>query len=201
MTDTHTTRPKPANGPASGHRRIPRARLLRSFAYDALLVPTGVQVMADAVMGEQDTARGRWSRLARLRRPELPEATGERRPEVAVVFGLGLVSAVLGLLSWFLIMLWVMAVVRGPFYGFVEHGPFGPGTWGGPTKAGAWAVHAAVSVPIIVALPFVLRGIAALHAALVRRLHGLRAGWWVLPATIALCAGGLLFFWAWIEQL
>jgi hypothetical protein len=110
-------------------------------------------------------------------------------------------SSVLGLLNWFLLMLWVTAVVRGPFYGFVEHGPFGPGTWGGPTKAGAWAVHAALSVPIIVALPFVLRGLGLLHAALIRRLYGTTTGWWVLPATTVVCCGGAVFFWSWLQQL
>ncbi|TCC55171.1 hypothetical protein E0H73_36925 [Kribbella pittospori] len=191
MTDTQTTGGLPANRPLSGHRS---RRLLRSIGYDALLVPTGVLTMADAVMGEKDKAYGRWSKLARLQQQE-------RRPGTVSIFGHGFMSSVLGLLGWFLGLLWVMSVVRGPFYGFVEDGPFGPGTWGGPTKAGAWAVHAAVAVPIILALPFVLHGIAMLHLTLIRRLYGLRTGRWVLPATITVCAGGLLFFWAWIEQL
>ncbi|MFG1621715.1 hypothetical protein [Kribbella sp. NPDC049227] len=194
MTDTQTTGGMPANRPISGQRPRLISRLLLSIRYDALLVPTGVLTMADAVIGEHGKAYGRWSKLDPLQQQE-------RRPRAAAVFVHGLMSSVLGLLSWFLGLLWVMAVVRGPFYGFVEDGPFGPGTWGGPTKAGAWAVHAAVAVPIILALPFVLRGIALLHVALIRRLYGLRAGWWVLPATITVCAGGLLFFWAWIEQL
>lgn len=194
MTDSQTTGGIRPNRPLSWHRPGLISRLLRSIRYDALLVPTGALTMADAVMGDNDKAYGRWSKLARLQQQE-------RRPGAAAVFGHGLMSSVLGLLSWFLGLLWVMAVVRGPFFGFVEDGPFGPGTWGGPTKAGAWAVHAAVAVPIILALPFVLRGIALLHRALIRRLYGLRAGWWVLPATITVCAGGLLFFWAWIEQL
>jgi hypothetical protein len=93
-----------------------------------------------------------------------------------------------------------MAVVRGPFYGLVEDGPLGPGTWGGPTKAGAWAAHAAISVPIIVALLFAFRGIAWLHEALVRRLYG-PAGRWVLPATISVCVSGVMLTWSWIQQL
>ncbi|MFG1819430.1 hypothetical protein ACGFIF_37105 [Kribbella sp. NPDC049174] len=103
-------------------------------------------------------------------------------------------------MSWFLVVLLVMAVVRGAFYGVAEDGPFGPGTWGGPTKAGAWAAHAGISVPIIAALLVVFRGIGWLHAAFVRWLYGL-AGWWVLPATISVCAGGLLLIWSWIQQL
>ena len=125
---------------------------------------------------------------------------GTVRPRPGEVFGFGLVSSVLGVVSWFLVVLLGMAVVRGAFYGVVEDGPFGPGTWGGPTKAGAWAAHAAISVPIIAALLGVFRGIGWLHVALVRRLYGV-AGWWVLPATISVCAGGLLLIWSWIQQL
>ncbi|MEV8376541.1 hypothetical protein AB0P21_27605 [Kribbella sp. NPDC056861] len=111
------------------------------------------------------------------------------------------VSLALGLLGWFLVMMLVTAVVRGPFYGFVESGPYGDGTWGGPTKAGAWAVHAAVSVPIVVVLMFVLRGVGVLQAAAVRRLYGAVMSWLVLPATILLAAGGALFFYSWTQQL
>lgn len=194
MTDTQTTGGIHPSRPLPGRRPRLISRLLSSIRYDALLVPSGVLTMADAVMRDGDKAYDRWSKPARLQQQE-------RRPGIAAVFGHGLMSSILGLLSWFLGMLWVMAVVRGPFFGFVEDGPFEPGTWGGPTKAGAWAVHVAVAVPIILALPFVLRGIALLHVAVIRRLYGLRAGWWVLPATIAACAGGMLFVWAWIEQL
>ena len=112
------------------------------------------------------------------------------------MFGYGLLTAVLGLASWFLIMLAVLAVVRGPFWGFVEHGPVQPGTWGGPTRAGAWAVHGLIVVPCLAVLLAVLRGIAALHALLV---EGSRR--WVLPATIVLALGSLAFFWSWLQQL
>jgi hypothetical protein len=104
-------------------------------------------------------------------------------------------------LGWFLVMMLVTGVVRGPFYGFVESGPYGPGTWGGPTKAGAWAVHAAVSVPMVVVLLFVLRGIGLLQAAAVRWLYGAVTSRLVLPATILLAVGGALFFCSWTQQL
>ncbi|WP_145814279.1 hypothetical protein [Kribbella amoyensis] len=104
-------------------------------------------------------------------------------------------------MSWFLAFLLGVSVVRGPFYGLVEHGPFGPETWGGPTLAGAWAVHALVAVPVIAVLPFVLGGIGRLHAAAIRRAYGSAVAWWVLPATIVLTVGGLLFFVAWTRQL
>jgi hypothetical protein len=191
MTDTITTSKTPADRPLSGRRR--GLRLLRSIAYDVRLVVIGSQTMADAVTGQDRTAADRLAQLT----PSRPKRTG---PGAGELFGHGVISSVLGALSWFLVMLLVMAVVGGPFYGLVEDGPFGAGTWGGPTKAGAWAAHAAISVPIVVVLLFAFRGIAWLHDALVRRLYGL-AGRWVLPATISVCTGGVMLTWSWIQQL
>ncbi|MFB6718515.1 hypothetical protein ACFCV3_00055 [Kribbella sp. NPDC056345] len=162
----------------------------RQLWYGVRLVPIGIQAMADAIIGRPDDATARWRQV----HPE-HKASG------VAVFGAGLASAVLGLMSWFLLILLLMSVIRGPFYGLVEPGPYGPGTWGGPTRAGAWAVHAAVSIPIIVLIPFVLRGIAALQAALIRQVYGVSTARWVLPATIVVCGGGMLFFWSWVQQL
>jgi len=161
--------------------------------YSLRLVPIGIQTMADAIIDRPDDATRRWQRL----RPEL----AGRPARGLTVFGAGLASAVMGLMSWFLLLLFVTAIVRGPFYGLVEHGPYGAGTWGGPTRAGAWAAHAAIALPIIVLIPFALRGISLLHGALLRRVYGLSAAKWVLPATILFCAGGMWFFWSWIQQL
>lgn len=174
MTDV-LTRPTTSAPP----RRI--RGLWRSVRYDALLVPVGVLAMADAVLGEEETA---------ARRLEMRPASSAR------TFGYGLLSAVLGLTSWFVMLLAVLAVVRGPFWGFVEHGPVEPGTWGGPTRAGAWAAHGLIAVPCIAVFLAVLHGIAVLQRLLA---DGSRR--WVLPATIAVTAGSLAFFWSWLQQL
>ncbi|RZT07375.1 hypothetical protein EV649_8081 [Kribbella sp. VKM Ac-2569] len=144
-----------------------RRPLGRSLVYGALLVPVGVQTMADAMLGEEETAVRRWRRLG---------ARDVQSMSNARTFGYGLLSAVLGLTSWFVMLLMVLAVVRGPFWGFVEHG--------------------LIAVPGIVVFLFVLRGIAALQTLLVQ---GTRR--WVLPATIVLAAGSLAFFWSWLQQL
>lgn len=158
-----------------------------SLVYGALLVPVGVQAMADAMLGEQETAASRWSRLG---------AHNVQPESNARTFGYGLLSVVLGLTNWFLMLLVALCVVRGLFWGFVEHGPVQPGTWGGPTRAGAWVAHGLIAVPCAVGFLFALRGIAALQTLLVQ---GTRR--WVLPATIVLAAGSLAFFWSWLQQL
>jgi hypothetical protein len=186
MTDTLT---QPTNRDTITGLR----RLGRSVVYDALLVPVGVLTMADAVVGEQETAVRRWRRLVTYR---LGRAAAPRAMSAGQAFGYGLLSAVLGLASVFVMLLVVLAVVRGPFWGLVEHGPVQPGTWGGPTRAGAWTAHALIAVPCILAFLFALWGIAALQTLLVQ---GTRR--WVLPATIALASGSLAFFWSWLQQL
>jgi hypothetical protein len=219
MTDTLSTRATAADRPLSGQRRRGWLRRLGgTIAYDVLLVSVGIQSIADAVTDEPKQATARWQRLSRLlhpteptpsdptqlaatRRDLHPAAAVEPEPRLGRVFGYGLVSSVLGLISWFLLFLLVLAVVRGPFWGFVEHGPVEPGTWGGPTRAGAWATHAAVAIPSIVLFLAALAGLAALQSALVRRLDGRETARWVLPATIVVATGGLMFFWSWLQQL
>ncbi|MFI7063218.1 hypothetical protein ACIBL3_19705 [Kribbella sp. NPDC050124] len=189
MTDIITPRRTDADSPVSGRSTFP-IRWLQSIGYDVRLAVVGAQTMADAALGEERTEPGR--------REHLKEEVAGVRP--AAVFAHGLMTSVLGVVSCFLVLLLGMAILRGPFYGLVTDGPYGPGTWGGPTKTGAWAAHAVISVPIVVGLLLVSRGIQALHRALVRRLYGL-AGRWVLPATIATGAAGMWLIWSWIQQL
>jgi hypothetical protein len=173
--------------------------LIRSIGYDLALVPVSLLAIVRSLLGRSDAVHQAWRRLARFQGS--PDPIRLRRPAAVGSVVNGLVSLVLGLLSWFLVMMLVMAVVRGPFFGFVEDGPFGPETWGGPTKAGAWAVHAAIAVPIIVLLPFVLRGLALLQSASVRHLYGSATSRLVLPATILLAIAGTAFFYSWTQQI
>jgi hypothetical protein len=198
MTDT-LTRPGADAGLQNGRSWIGRrARsLARSLAYDALLAPVGVLTIGDAILGDPRMAGPRWLRLANHRLAAAEEHPAGR----ARVFAYGLISALLGLVSLFVMFLVVLCVLRGPFWGFVEHGPVESGTWGGPTRAGAWTVHALIAVPCVVVFLFALRGIAALHSLLVRPLYGQASRWWVLPATIGLGGGALAFFWAWLQQV
>jgi hypothetical protein len=127
--------------------------------------------------------------------------TERRRPSMALVVAHRVVTVAHGLLVCFLIGLWGIAVVRGLFFGLVEHGPFGPGTWGGPTLAGAWAVHAAVAVPVIVLIPVALLGIRRLHTTMTRGLHGAPLRWWVRPVAVLIAVAGAALFVAWVRQI
>lgn len=216
MTDTVRPSAPTATGPLSGRRPLttqPTASttsrsimsrsimswLIRSIGYDLALVPVSLLAMVRSLGGRADAVHQTWRKLARFQGSADPIRL--RRPGVAGSVLSALVSLVLGLLSWFLLMMLVIAVVRGPFYGFVENGPFGPETWGGPTKAGAWAVHAAIAIPIIVVIPFLLRGLALLQAASIRQLYGSATSRLVLPATILLAIGGAAFFYSWTQQI
>lgn len=139
-------------------------RVGRSVGYAVGLVVLGGVAVVGSVVGRGDSVYWVWRRVARFQ--GTAEVVRLRRPRWVASVVHGVVSLGLGLLSLFLVGLWGIAVVRGPFYGFVDDGPYGPGTWGGPSKAGAWGVHAAVAVPVIVLLPFVLRGVGLLQAAL-----------------------------------
>jgi hypothetical protein len=105
------------------------------------------------------------------------------------------------LLSCFLIALWGIAVIRGPFFGLVEQEPLGPETWGGPTLTGAWVVHAALALPVIVLIPLALWGIRSLHARMTRALYGEPPSWWVRPVAVLIALAGAALFVAWVRQL
>ncbi|MBB5836263.1 hypothetical protein [Kribbella italica] len=126
-----------------------------------------------------------------------PPPAEPRRPSTALRVAHRVITVAHGLLALFLIGLWGIAVVRGPFFGLVEHGPFGPETWGGPTLAGAWAVHAAVAVPVIVLIPLALLGIRRLHTTMTR--EPLR--WWTWPVAVLIAVAGVVLFVAWLQQL
>ncbi len=171
-TSTTSTHDTPAGGPA------PRAE----------------QPRAEQRRAEQRRAE---RRRAERRRAERPQAE-PRRPSLASLVAYRLITVAHGLLALFLIALWGIAVVRGPFFGLVEHGPFGPGTWGGPTLAGAWAVHAAVAVPVIVLIPLALLGIRSLDKTMAR---GGPLSWWVRPVAVLIAVAGAALFVAWVRQI
>lgn len=112
----------------------------------------------------------------------------------------GLLGAIVGLVAWFVALLGALAVVRGPLYGLVDRGPYDD-SWGGPSLAGAWIVHALVALPFIPVALWALIGIDALVRGVFRRLlHREGPGWPVPVAILVAIAGGLSFV-SWANQL
>lgn len=76
-----------------------------------------------------------------------------------------------------------------------------PGTWGGPTMAGAWAVHAALGLVLLPVYVGVLAGLRALATRLLARPpDGGRPGW-VLPAVVVADLVTIGFLVAFVRQL
>ncbi|MGK8488736.1 hypothetical protein [Nocardia asiatica] len=109
-------------------------------------------------------------------------------------------SGAVGLLSWFLAFLAVVAAFRGICYPLVT-GDDLAGSWGGPTLAGAWAVHAALGIGLLPIWLLILAGLGAFQLRLVRGLLGRNGPWWPAPAAVALAAGGALLLRAWLRQV
>ncbi|WP_067466539.1 hypothetical protein [Nocardia amamiensis] len=111
-----------------------------------------------------------------------------------------LLSGGVGLLAWFLAFLAVIAAIRGICYPLVASGNL-EGSWGGPTLAGAWAVHALLGVGLLPVWLLVLAGLGAFQVRLTRGLLGRNGPWWPAPIAVALAAGGALLFFAWLRQV
>ncbi|WP_433734318.1 hypothetical protein ACQP0C_19595 [Nocardia sp. CA-129566] len=110
-----------------------------------------------------------------------------------------LASAV-GLVTWFLAFLATVAAVRGAIYPLIaaddlEH------SWGGPTLAGAWAVHALLGIGLLPAWGLLLAGLGVAQVRLTRRLLGRDGPWWPLPVSLLLTVAGVLLFISWLHQI
>ncbi|WP_405605082.1 hypothetical protein OG741_36885 [Streptomyces sp. NBC_01410] len=111
-----------------------------------------------------------------------------------------LVGAGLGLVAWLVIVISAQAAVNGALYPLLDAHDY-RNSWGGPTLAGAWATHAALAVPIVVAAIWVLRGLVALGSHDQESSAGSRSQWWSRPLALLLAAAGAVLFVGWINQL
>lgn len=118
--------------------------------------------------------------------------------------GRPLTHAALSLALWvpalILLGVFLLAVLRGLFYGLVDDGPY-DNSWGGPTRGGAWAMHALVALPLFAAVALGVRGLAALHIRVTRRLVGGSGSGWAIPVALLIAAAGVLLVVAWSRQI
>ncbi|KUL27585.1 hypothetical protein [Actinoplanes awajinensis] len=170
-------------------------RLAQSVLYCSGLAVVSAASLGLAVLGRPTTAvrlaNGWQSRLGPP--PALPARFGPAA-------GNALVGLLLGILAVIPLAVQVFFVARGVCYGWVDPGPYDT-SWGGPTRAGAWAAHFLVGAVFAAAGLAALAGIAALHRRWTGRLAGAPGGAWVLPVVIAAATAGALLFVGWLRQI
>ena len=176
---------------------LPR-RLGRGLLYCAGLIPLSTAALLSALGGRPTTAAGWLHAWQRRVLGAAPVALPGGR--VAAVAADAAVGVLLGVLAVIPLGVQILFIARGVLYGFVDRGPYDT-SWGGPSRAGAWAMHFLVSVPIAGAGLFMLAGLAALHLAWSRRLAGQRGSRWLLPITALISVAVAIVFVAWTRQI
>jgi Putative sensor len=147
----------------------------RRTLYALLALPVGVASVPLALLGGGAAAarlqRGLGRRLLALPVAAPPRRAGTRAAAHALLsLPLNLVAFALTGYLW-LAVLANLAYPARPWFGLGD-GSY-QDSWGGPTLAGAWAVHAAGGLLFLFLLPWVVR---ALTGAQGRLLHGLLGG-------------------------
>jgi hypothetical protein len=174
------------------------AAMWRAVVYGLLSLPAGIASLLLPLVGAQGTAARLQLGLAErwLHRSMGRSQGGYRWGRVIT---LGLLASMIGLLDWLLVALAGANTVRNLLYGLTAGSSYA-GSWGGPTLAGAWAVHAALALVILPVELWMLRGLTGLQGRLTARLLGSDHTRWVLPVAILVAVLGLLFLRAFLNQ-
>jgi Putative sensor len=167
----------PGAAPSAPGRRVPwwampfSADTWRRTLYALLALPMGVVCVPLSILGGSPAAvrlqQGLAGRLLAvgLERPSRRRLDGR-------VLGHALLSLPLNALSWTLtVAVWAVAVVNIAY-------PLRPDSddlsnaWGGPSLAGAWAVHGAAGLGLLLVAPWIVNGLTALQGRLARAMLG-----------------------------
>jgi hypothetical protein len=162
------------------------------LGYCALLIPRSLFALTAALCGRTDAASAVW--------PPRPRPGATARPGLLPVAGHALIGLLLGAAALVPLGVELAFVLRGVFYGLVDHGPYDQ-AWGGPARGGAWAAHFLISLPMAAAGILVLIGIAAVHRRLTPVLAGRRPAPWVIPVALAIPVPAVALFIAWLHQI
>jgi hypothetical protein len=141
----------------------------RRTLYALLALPVGVVCVPLSILGGSPAAARLQQGLAggllavRLARPRRRRVDGR-------VIGHALLSLPLNALSWALtVAVWSFALANIAY-------PLRPDSddlsnaWGGPSLAGAWAVHGTAGLALLLLAPWVVNGLTALQGRLARRM-------------------------------
>jgi hypothetical protein len=170
-------RSAPVPAPAAPGRRVPwwalpfSAGTWRRTLYVLLALPVGVACVPLSLLGgSRPAARLQQGLAGRLLGVRL--ARRQRRRLDGRVIGHALLSLPLNALAWALtVAVWAVAVVNIAY-------PLRPDTddlsnaWGGPSLAGAWAVHGTAGLGLLFAAPWIVNGVTALQGRLARAMLG-----------------------------
>jgi Putative sensor len=172
-----------ASRPSSGWRalwhRPFQAETWKQTLYALVALPVSLAGVGVTVAGRADRAAGMQRRLARTLLglvPDPTETTDGERPDArrtppGRVLAHGLLSlplnaAVLALTVylWSIVVLNVAFPVRGT--SDLDD------SWGGPSLAGAWAVHGVAGLALLFVVPWIIAGLTWLQGRLLSRLLG-----------------------------
>ena len=171
--------------------------LLRRGAYLASVTPVAATAVVTS-LSNPDGAYRRWARL-------LAWKLGDPQPDSRACGRLALLvhavtSVLVGMVGWILLAVIGLMIARGALYGLVDGGPY-TNAWGGPSRAGAWLAHFAISIPVAAVAVLGIAGVSRLHATMTQRLHGAPTPWWVAPMVFLVCGLAALFLVGWLQQV
>ena len=171
----------------------------RRVAYATVSAPVGLAVLVLSLVGGHRRAAG-WQRRVTRRLLDAPSTPDSVDGPLRTV-GYALLSVPFGLVGLSLVLMVGPNTVRNLLYGVFTDGSYVT-SWGGPTLAGAWAVHAALAVLLLPVWLWLVRGVTGVQRVQADALLGdrrLPAGTAVGSGLLLLAAGALLV--VWIRQI
>ncbi|KAF0846966.1 hypothetical protein [Nocardia caishijiensis] len=136
----------------------------------------------------------------RVARRTLREPVGAHGVSLLRCLAHSVLSAGVGVVGWFLALLSVLVLVRGLAYPMLVGDGY-RNAWGGPTPAGAWAVHAVLGLLLAPSFLAVVAVLGRLQVRLIHTVLGGHRSWWPIPLAVVFTAAGTLFCIAWSHQI
>jgi hypothetical protein len=169
----------------------------RRLAYAVVSAPVGLAALALTLLCLP-------SRAAALQRGVAVQLLGgprHGRDRLAGSVTYAVASVPLGVFGLWLAFLLGPNTARNLLYGFVVGDGY-TDAWGGPTLAGAWAVHAVLALALVPVGLWLVRGLTALQRRLADTLlAGRRLSVPVGSVTVLLVLAGGVFLTAWVHQV
>jgi hypothetical protein len=169
----------------------------RRVGYAAVSAPVGLAGLVLTLTGQPGRAARVQQRVAR----RLLDGPSSVSAGFGGPLAYALLSIPLGVVGLWLAFLLVPNTIRNLLYGFVVGDGYRD-AWGGPTLAGAWALHAAIALALVPVGLWLVRGLTALQRRLADGLlGGGRIGVPVGAASAVVLVAGAAVLTAWARQI